>query len=76
MAMLGLKNPGRHKASLAQRLTIDDLHARLAPLDRYGPTGFGSAIAEGIHTFVSAWGNALRGVVCRSDEGGPDCGVV
>jgi len=74
--MLGLQSPCRHKASLAQRLTIDDLHARLAPLDRYGPNGFGSAIAEGIHTFVSAWGNALRGFACRSDEGGPHCDIV
>jgi hypothetical protein len=75
MAMLGSQNPHRHNAPLAQRLRRDDLYAHLAPLDRYGPTGFGSAIAEGLRTFVGAWNSALRGAICCAGEGGPDCGL-
>jgi hypothetical protein len=66
--MLGSQNPRRHNAPLALRLKIDDLYAHIAPLDRYGPTHFGSAIAEGIHTFVGASGNALRAAVCRAGQ--------
>ena len=73
--MLGSQNPRRHNAPLAQRLRMDDLYAHLAPLDRYGPTGFGSAIAEGLRTFVGAWNSALRGAICCAGEGGPDCGL-
>ena len=61
--MLGSQNHRRMNAPLALRLKIDDLHAHLAPLDRYGPTGFGSAIAEGIRALVSGWSYALREVV-------------
>jgi hypothetical protein len=61
--MLGSQNPRRHNAPLAQRLRMDDLYAHLAPLDRYGPTGFGSAIAEGLRALLSAWRHALREVV-------------
>ncbi len=52
------KNP-----SLARRLRIDDLKAQLAPLDRYGLTGFGSIIAEGIRTLAGGWREALCGSV-------------
>jgi hypothetical protein len=75
MAMLGSQNPRRHNAPLAQRLRMDDLYAHLAPLDRYGPTGFGSAIAEGLRTFVSLSCDALRGAICCAGDGGPDCGL-
>ena len=34
--MLGSPNLYRGNAPLAMRLKIDDLHAQLAPLDRYG----------------------------------------
>jgi hypothetical protein len=64
--MLGPQKTRRHYAPLALRLKIDDLHAHLAPLDRYGPTGFGSAIGEGIRAFVSAWNTAVRGALCRA----------
>jgi hypothetical protein len=74
MAMLGSQKT-RHITPLAQRLKIDELYAHLAPLDRYGPTGFGSAIAEGIRTFVGAWNSALRGAIFCAGEGGPGCGL-
>ena len=73
--MLGSQNPRRHNAPLAQRLRMDDLNAHLAPLDRYGPTGFGSAIAEGLRTFVGAWNSALRDAIFCAGEDGPGCGL-
>jgi hypothetical protein len=59
--MLASQNPRRPSAPLALRLRIDDLRAQVAPLDRYGPTGFGSAIANGIRALVSRWRHAPRG---------------
>ena len=58
--MLGSQSSRRQNPPLAWRLQIDNLHAHLAPLDRYGPTGFGSAISDGIRALVSAWRHALR----------------
>ena len=74
--MLGQQNPRRRNTPLALRLKIDDLHAHLAPLDRYGPTGVGSAIAEVVGGFFGVWRNALRSVLCRAGPGGPDCKLV
>ena len=37
--MLHSQNPRRGNAPLTMRLKIDDLHAHLAPLDRYGVGG-------------------------------------
>jgi hypothetical protein len=73
--MLGSQNHRRMSATLALRLKIDDLHAHLAPLDRYGPTGAGSAIAEGLRIFVGAWNSALRGAIFCAGEDGPGCGL-
>jgi hypothetical protein len=58
--MSGSRNVRRLNAPLAWRLKIEDLHAHLAPIDRYGPTGFGSAIAEGVRALTSGWKTALR----------------
>jgi hypothetical protein len=66
------KLPGR-KAPLAQRLRIDDLHAHLAPIDHYGPTGVGSAIADGLHALASVWKAMLRAVHFCGEGQGPDC---
>jgi hypothetical protein len=71
--MLGSQNHRRMDATLALRLKIDNLHAHLAPLDRYGPTGFGSSIAEGLRAFVGAWNSALRCAIFCAGEGGPGC---
>ena len=70
--MSGSRNVRRLNAPLAWRLKIDDLHAHLAPINRYGPTGLGSAIAEGVRVALrSAFSAAARAVapVARS----PDC---
>ena len=67
MPMSGSWNVRRLNAPLAWRLKIDDLHAHLAPIDRYGPTGLGSAIAEGVRA-------ALRSALFCGGEGrGPGC---
>jgi hypothetical protein len=39
MAIIGSRNLSRRTAPLARRLKIDDLHAQLAPVDRYCLTG-------------------------------------
>ena len=59
--MLGSPNLHRGNAPLAMRLRIDDLHAQLAPLDRYGVGGMSSAMADGVRALVRGFGSALRG---------------
>jgi len=55
---------------LAMRLKIHDLHAQLAPLERYGVGGMSLAITGGIRALVRAIGNALRGAFsCGADNG-------
>ena len=39
--------------------TRADLCARMAPIDSYGPTGFGSALAEGLSALASVSLQAL-----------------
>ena len=53
--MPGSQNVRRLNAPLACRLRIDDLHAHLAPIDRYGPTRLGSALADGVRALASGW---------------------
>ena len=45
--MLGSPNLHRGNVPLAMRLRIHDLHAQLAPLDRYGVGGMSFAITGG-----------------------------
>jgi hypothetical protein len=74
--MLGSQNPCRQHAPLAQRLRIDDLHAQLAPLDLYGPTGLSSAITNGVRMLAGGCGKALRGLAGCAGEGGRGCELV
>jgi hypothetical protein len=76
MSMLGSQHLRRGNAPLAIRLRIDDLHAQLAPLDRYGVGGMSFAITGGVRALARGFGNALRGAVCRSLGGGRDCEAV
>ena len=46
--MLGSPNLDRGNAPLAMRLKIHDLHAQLAPLERYGVGGMSLVITGGI----------------------------
>ena len=62
--MLGSPNLHRGNAPLMMRLRIEDLNAQLAPLDRYGVAGLGSAIAAGVHALLRGLKSALRGALC------------
>jgi hypothetical protein len=50
--MLGSPNYYRGNAPLAMRLKIHDLHAQLAPLERYGVGDMSSAIAGGVRALL------------------------
>jgi hypothetical protein len=69
-------NYSLYNASLARRLKIDDLDAQLVPLDRYGLSGLGSVIADGIRTLAGG----LRDAHCRAvggwERGPQDCELV
>jgi hypothetical protein len=65
--MIASQNPRRYNAPPALRLKIDDLHAHLALLDRYGPTSIGSALARGVRAVVNGSRHALRGVAFCSE---------
>jgi hypothetical protein len=60
MSMLVSPNLHRGNVPLAMRLRIHDLHAQLAPLERYGVGGMSLAITGGIRALVRAVGGALR----------------
>ena len=62
--MLGSPNLRRGNVPLATRLKIDDLHAHLASLDRYGLPGLSSAITDGVRALARGFKGALRGVLC------------
>ena len=57
--MLGPPNLYRGNASLATRLKIHDLHAQLAPLDRYGVGGVSFAITGGVRALMRCFGGAF-----------------
>jgi hypothetical protein len=61
MSMLGSPNLHRGKVPLAMRLKIHDLHAQLAPLDRYGVGDISVAMTGAIGALVRIVGSALRG---------------
>jgi hypothetical protein len=73
ISMLGSRNARRGNAPLAMQLKIDDLHAQIAPLDRYGVGGLSSAIASGAWALVRSCRGALQGALCCHADGGHDC---
>ena len=62
MSMLGSPNLDRGNVPLAMRLKIHDLHAQLAPIERYGVGGMSFAITGGFQALVRFVGSVLRGV--------------
>jgi hypothetical protein len=62
--MLGSPNLHRGNAPLTLRLRIHDLHAQLAPLERYGVGAMSFALTSGISALVRGFGSALRGIFC------------
>ena len=70
--MLGSPNLYRGNTSLATRLKIHDLHAQLAPLERYGVGDMSFATTGGVRALMCGFGGALRGAFCfgaESDSG-------
>ena len=66
--MLGSPNLHRGNVPLAMRLKIHDLHAQLAPLERYGLGDMSFAITGGIQALVRVVGGAFRGAFsCGAD---------
>ena len=45
---------GHHGERPVPPLIVCDLRAQLAPLNRYGPSGLGVAVADGLGALVSA----------------------
>ena len=69
--MLGSPNLDQGNVPLAMRLKIHDLHAQLAPIERYGVGGMSFAIAGAIQALVRFVGGALRGAFsCGAVSGG------
>jgi hypothetical protein len=64
--MLGSPNLHRGNVPLAMRLRIHDLHAQLAPLERYGLVAMSFAITGGIRALVRGVGGAFS---CGADMG-------
>jgi hypothetical protein len=68
MSMLGSANLYRGNAPMAMRLRIHDLHAQLAPLERYGVGGMSFALTGGVRALVRGFGSALRGAFCGAAD--------
>ena len=64
--MLGSPNLHRGNVPLAMRLKIHDLHAQLAPLDRYGVGDMSFALTGAVRVIVRGVGRALS---CGADTG-------
>jgi hypothetical protein len=62
--MLGSPNLRRANVPLAMRLKIDDLHAHLVPLDRYGLPGLSSAMSDAVRALARGFKGLLRGALC------------
>lgn len=45
-------------------LFVNDLCAQIAPLNRFGPTGLGAALASGLRALTSAARPALPALAC------------
>jgi hypothetical protein len=76
MSMLGWPNLYRGNAPLTVRLRIHDLHAQLAPLERYGVGAMSFALTGGVRALVRGFGGALRGAFCRGPDGDRDSEAV
>jgi hypothetical protein len=69
--MLGSPNLYRGNAPLAMRLKIHDLHAQLAPLERYGVGPMSFAITGGVRALMRGVGSALRGAFALARKATP-----
>ncbi len=58
-----LRNPDRREERSVPRLLVCDLRAQLAPLNRYGPSGLGVAVAESLRALIGASRTAVTAVL-------------
>jgi hypothetical protein len=49
-------------------LLVCDLRAQLAPLNRYGPSGLGVAVADGLHALIGVSRKAVGAALTRSES--------
>jgi hypothetical protein len=57
-----------HRAGDASPLIVKDLCAQLAPLNRYGPSGLGVAVADGLHALIGVSRKAVGAALTRSES--------
>ncbi len=69
--MLGSPNLHRGNAPLAMRLKIHDLHAQLAPLDRYGVGDMSLAITGAVRALAFAARPGIRAAMPRLSDRAP-----
>jgi hypothetical protein len=62
-----LRNTDRHGERSVSPLLVCDLRAQLAPLNRYGLSGLGVAVADGLHALVGVSRTAVGAVLTRSE---------
>ena len=62
-------NTDRHgERSVSPPLLVCDLRAQLAPLNRYGPSGLGVAVADGLHALIGVSRKAVGAAFTRSES--------
>lgn len=64
------QNTSRHGERAAPALIVCDLRAQLAPINRYGPSGLGAAVVDGLGALISASRTAFArpSLVARETE--------
>jgi hypothetical protein len=61
-------NTDRHGERSGTPLLVCDLRAQLAPLNRYGPSGLGVAVADGLHALIGVSRKAVGAALTRSES--------
>jgi len=60
-------NTDRGRSESVPPLLVCDLSAQLVPLNRYGPSGLGVAVAESVRALIGASRTAVGAVLARSE---------
>jgi len=61
-------NSDRHGERSVPPLLVCDLRAQLAPLNRYGPSGLGIAVADGLHALIGVSRKAVGAALTRHES--------
>ena len=62
------QNTHRAGDAYSSPLIVKDLCAQLAPLNRYGPSGLGVAVADGLHALIGVSRKAVGAALTRSES--------